>query len=186
VVLSTFPLVALATYFAIIKFVVAWNLRDPDGSPLHVSGFFSSMSRKQRDDTLHGFGDALARSKWGELIADTNGNHSLKHPDGPHIIVGTIGTMGVGVNLQRAHHVVIMEPQLQNTTAEQAIRQIHRIGQQFETVVEILTSEKVDGERVVQNKHALNALFAKMVEQAKNNINVQADDDEESEEDSSV
>jgi hypothetical protein len=182
VILSAFPLVALATYFAVARHIVLEQLRAPDGSRLRVSGFFSSMVRKDRDAAIDGFSDALARNKWGEFAVDANRTHILKYPRGAHIIIGTIGTMGVGVNLQRASHAIIMEPQLQNTTTTQAIKRVHRIGQQFPTTVEILTSKQVEAERVVQDKHALNALFAKMVDEAKKNIDMDDDEDEESDE----
>jgi SNF2 family DNA or RNA helicase len=97
-------------------------------------------------------------------------------------LVFVVNRLGVSVNLQRASHAIIMEPQLQNTTTTQAIKRVHRIGQQFPTTVEILTSKQVEAERVVQDKHALNALFAKMVDEAKKNIDMDDDEDEESDE----
>jgi hypothetical protein len=40
----------------------------------------------------------------------------------------------------------------------------------------------VEAERVVQDKHALNALFIKMVNEVKKNIDVDDDEDKESDE----
>ncbi len=70
--------------------------------------------------------------------------------DGHGILLCQISTGGLGLNLQTASAVILMEPQWKPTAEEQAIGRVHRMGQ-TETVVvhRILARESVD-ERMLE------------------------------------
>ncbi|MGH3182379.1 MAG: helicase-related protein [Streptosporangiaceae bacterium] len=57
---------------------------------------------------------------------------------------------GVGLNLQAASVVILMEPQLKPSTEKQAIDRAHRMGQTLPVVVYRLIAENSIDERVVQ------------------------------------
>jgi hypothetical protein len=166
VVLSCYPLVALATYLAIRYTVETYRLVTPDGVPLRVAGYFGTTSSKEKNRILSGFRETLARNKSGSVMRDKNGNPMLETPNGAHVLVGTIGTLGVGVNLDAAADGIIMESQFQHSKTAQAVKRIHRLGQKYPTTMGILVSETVNCERQVQSKKVLAEQFARIVHDA--------------------
>lgn len=70
--------------------------------------------------------------------------------DGFTALVMQIDVGGVGLNLQAASVVVLMEPQLKPSTEQQAVARAHRMGQTRPVVVyRLIASDSID-ERVVQ------------------------------------
>jgi superfamily II DNA or RNA helicase len=70
--------------------------------------------------------------------------------DGFAALVMQIDVGGVGLNLQAASVVVLMEPQLKPSTEQQAVARAHRMGQTRPVVVyRLIASDSID-ERVVQ------------------------------------
>ena len=53
----------------------------------------------------------------------------FKSKDDPAVLVGSIGTMGVGFTLTNASTMIILNPPWRNTDIQQVIDRIHRIGQ---------------------------------------------------------
>jgi hypothetical protein len=176
--LTAYPLVALSLYFVIRSAIDTHNLRGPDRRQLRVAACLGHMTRKERDRTIGAFNELIKTNNLGEVIRTAQGNLVFDHPDGADVLIGTLGTLGLGVNLQRADYMIILEPQLQHSATSQAIKRVHRIGQQRRTTVEILTSDTVQAERVVHDKRLLREAFSGLVQNAKASL-----DDAESEED---
>jgi hypothetical protein len=177
VVLTAYPLVALATYIIIRRHIKSLDLRRPDGEPLRADYVLGHSTRKERDRILGGFNELLRRNNAGDFVCDARGTPQLDQPNGADIIISTIGVLGLGVNLQRSAYEIIMEPQLQHSATAQAVKRVHRLGQQHPTTVEILTSQMVQAERVVQDRRLLRERFAAMVQEAKVNLDELATDD---------
>jgi len=70
--------------------------------------------------------------------------------DGFAALVMQIDIGGVGLNLQAASVVILMEPQLKPSTEQQAVARAHRMGQTRPVVVYRLIAEDSIDERVVQ------------------------------------
>jgi hypothetical protein len=177
VVLTAYPLVALATYIIIRRHIKSLDLRRPDGEPLRADYVLGHSTRKERDRILGGFNELLRRNNAGDFVCDARGTPQLDQPNGADIIISTIGVLGLGVNLQRSAYEIIMEPQLQHSATAQAVKRVHRLGQQHPTTVEILTSQMVQAERVVQDRRLLRERFAAMVQEAKVNLDELATDE---------
>lgn len=74
-----------------------------------------------------------------EVIATFTSTH------GPAVMISQILAGGVGINLQAASSVILLEPQLKPTTEWQAIKRVHRMGQSRKVVVHrLLARETVD------------------------------------------
>jgi superfamily II DNA or RNA helicase len=92
-------------------------------------------------------GDRAAGTITGSVRADVREkiceefNTSLR----PKVLLGQIGAMGTGLNLQAASVVVLCEPQVKPTLEAQAIKRAHRMGQvENVSVHRLLTTESVD------------------------------------------
>jgi len=70
--------------------------------------------------------------------------------DGHGILIGQITAAGVGLNLQAASVVVLMEPQWKPSTEEQAIARAHRMGQTERVVVHRLLARDSVDERIME------------------------------------
>jgi SNF2 family DNA or RNA helicase len=55
-------------------------------------------------------------------------NHKRDN-DNKWIMLGTVATVGLGLNLQRAHYVILYEPCGNRTTVEQLVKRVCRRGQ---------------------------------------------------------
>jgi len=62
----------------------------------------------------------------------------LNNLDTIHILVGTVGTLGVGVNLHRANRMIVTETLYRKGEMQQLIKRTHRIRQEDNVIVEIL------------------------------------------------
>lgn len=71
------------------------SLTTPQGTKLRVAAYFSNMDRKMREDILDGFQEIPQRTEIGTVKQHVNGEPVLKNKKGAHIIVGTIGVLGV-------------------------------------------------------------------------------------------
>lgn len=61
------------------------------------------------------------------------------------ILLATIGSGGVGLNLTAASHVYVMEPQYNPAAVAQAIDRVHRLGQTREvTTVQFIMKESIE------------------------------------------
>jgi SNF2 family DNA or RNA helicase len=74
----------------------------------------------------------------------------FEEADGFAVLVMQVDTGAVGLNLQAASVVILMEPQLKPSTEQQAIARAHRMGQTRPVVVYRLIAEDSIDERVVQ------------------------------------
>jgi SNF2 family DNA or RNA helicase len=95
------------------------------------------------DQTLMYHGD-VPLSKRTEVI------RQFQEADGFAALALQIDAGGVGLNLQAASVVILMEPQLKPSTEKQAIDRAHRMGQTLPVVVYRLIAENSIDERVVQ------------------------------------
>ena len=128
----------------------------------------------------------MKRNNIGDFLTDAQGTPLLDQANGTDVMIGTVGILGLGVNLQRSAYEILMEPQLQHSTTYQAVKRVHRIGQQHPTVVEVLISNTVQAERVVQDRRLLIERFSKMVLEAKVNLGISLDAESESSEDEGI
>jgi SNF2 family DNA or RNA helicase len=74
----------------------------------------------------------------------------FQEADGFAALVMQIDVGGVGLNLQAASVVILMEPQLKPSTEQQAIARAHRMGQTRPAVVSRLIAADTIDDRVVQ------------------------------------
>ncbi|MEQ9498778.1 MAG: DEAD/DEAH box helicase [Deltaproteobacteria bacterium] len=75
---------------------------------------------------------------------------SFERASGPAVLLAQITAGGVGLNLQAASVVILMEPQFKPSTEQQAIARAHRMGQTERVYVHrLLAAESVD-ERMVE------------------------------------
>lgn len=65
-------------------------------------------------------------------------------------MIAQIEAGGVGINLQSASSVIIMEPQLKPTTEWQAIKRVHRMGQSRRVIVHRLLARNTVDERIYE------------------------------------
>ena len=75
------------------------------------------------------------------------------------VMLGQIGAAGVGINLQSASAVIIIEPQLKPTTEWQAIKRVHRMGQSSRVVVHRLLARDTVDERIQEILAKKTAVF---------------------------
>jgi SNF2 family DNA or RNA helicase len=68
----------------------------------------------------------------------------------PRVLVGQIDAGGIGVNLQAAQVVIIMEPQLKPSTEWHAIARAHRMGQSKTVTVHRMMVRQTIEERIVE------------------------------------
>jgi SNF2 family DNA or RNA helicase len=66
------------------------------------------------------------------------------------VLVSQIDAGGIGINLQSAQVVILMEPQFKPSTEWQAIARVHRMGQSRTVLVHRLLARKTIDERLVQ------------------------------------
>ena len=66
------------------------------------------------------------------------------------VLVSQIDAGGIGINLQAAQVVILMEPQFKPSTEWQAIARVHRMGQSRTVLVHRLLAKKTIEERLVQ------------------------------------
>jgi SNF2 family DNA or RNA helicase len=66
------------------------------------------------------------------------------------VLVSQIDAGGIGINLQAAQVVILMEPQFKPSTEWQAIARVHRMGQSRTVLVHRLLAKKTVEERLVQ------------------------------------
>jgi len=94
---------------------------------------------------------------------------------GPAVLLGQITAAGVGLNLQAASVVVLVEPQWKPSTEEQAIARAHRMGQTERVLVHRLLAresvderlvELVEGKRELFERYARGSLLAATTEEA--------------------
>jgi hypothetical protein len=103
-----------------------------------------------------------------EVMLDTTGKPmgSAKRDFSPTILVGTIGLLGTGTNLQRAQTLFITEPQFTSTLTSQAEGRVHRFGQTGPVNVYNLTSDTIQSERDTTNRVHYRTSLAQLLEQA--------------------
>jgi hypothetical protein len=84
--------------------------------------------------------------------------------ESPTVIVGTIGILGTGINLQRAATLFLTEPQFTSTATSQAEGRCYRLGQ-IETVrVYKLTSNSIKCDRDLTNRIHVRSSLAEMLQ----------------------
>lgn len=66
------------------------------------------------------------------------------------VLISQIDAGGIGINLQSAQVVILMEPQFKPSTEWQAIARVHRMGQSRTVLVHRLLARKTIDERLVQ------------------------------------
>ena len=81
------------------------------------------------------------------------------NPDS-HVLVSQIDAGGVGINLQTAQAVILMEPQFKPSTEWQAIARVHRMGQSRKVLVHRLLARGTIEERLVELIEEKARLFA--------------------------
>jgi superfamily II DNA or RNA helicase len=108
------------------------------------------------EETLLYHGD-VPLSKRTEVI------RQFQDADGFAALALQIDAGGVGLNLQAASVVILMEPQLKPSTEKQAIDRAHRMGQTLPVVVYRLIAENSIDERVVQLSGFKADLFEQLV-----------------------
>lgn len=79
--------------------------------------------------------------------------------NGYAVLLGQIGAAGVGINLQSASAVIIIEPQLKPTTEWQAIKRVHRMGQSSRVIVHRLLARDSVDERIQAILSKKSAIF---------------------------
>jgi hypothetical protein len=118
----------------------------------------SDMSQTERQNTQHAFQEDRKVDASGRLMEDRMFVQS------PTIIVGTIGILGTGINLQRAATLLLTEPQFTSTATSQAEGRCHRFGQ-IETVrVHKLTSSTIKCDRDLTNRIHVRSSLAEMLQ----------------------
>lgn len=85
---------------------------------------------------------------------------------GHALLACQIDSAGVGLNLQAASVVVLLEPQLKPTTEEQAIARAHRLGQTQRVLVHRLLAKDTVDERIVRLLATKRELFAAYAEKS--------------------
>ena len=97
----------------------------------------------------------------GDVDTDTREEimQRFRDHDGHAVLLGQITAAGVGLNLQAASVVVLMEPQWKPSTEEQAIARAHRMGQTERVVVHRLLARDSVDERVVELLEGKQELF---------------------------
>lgn len=96
---------------------------------------------------------------------------------GVDIIVGSIGTLGIGLSLHRADYLVLMEPQWTATAVRQAIMRIHRVAQKFPCQVEILHSPNVRSENIIHVRSELRSFIGSIHKEALKSVEDDKNDD---------
>jgi hypothetical protein len=77
-----------------------------------------------------------------------------------HVLVSQIDAGGVGINLQAAQVVILMEPQFKPSTEWQAMARVHRMGQSRKVLVHRLLAQDTIEERLVELIEDKARLFA--------------------------
>lgn len=149
--------VGTSTKFFYASRVLKTMLDSDDGAILVFSEFkraldlFSTVCKSAHIPTLMLHGELTARQK-------TDVIDSFMKTDCPiRVLLLTIGTGGVGLNLQRASKVIILDPTWDPKKEEQAIGRVYRIGQTKDVkVVRLAYMDAVeDAMRFLQaKKHA--------------------------------
>ena len=78
---------------------------------------YSRMKQKDRTATIEAFTDVMSE------------NGERKHKENYQILIGTTRLIGAGLQLTRASHVVLMEPDFEFFRELQGYARVHRIGQ---------------------------------------------------------
>jgi hypothetical protein len=101
-----------------------------------------------------------------QITGDTSGierqriiDEFSSNPDS-HVLVSQIDAGGVGINLQAAQVVILMEPQFKPSTEWQAIARVHRMGQSHKVLVHRLLAQDTIEERLVELIEEKARLFA--------------------------
>jgi SNF2 family DNA or RNA helicase len=85
----------------------------------------------------------------------------FREHEGHAVLLGQITAAGVGLNLQAASVVVLVEPQWKPSTEEQAIARAHRMGQSERVVVHRLFARDSVDERIKELLEGKQELFAR-------------------------
>lgn len=159
VILSIQPIIAACTYECL-------RLKFPNKD---IRFYHSDLNDKMRAQIEESFQD--------EMALDVTGNvtRSRKHQDSPQILVGTVGLLGTGRNLQRAKTLILTEPQFTSTLTSQAEGRVHRFGQTEKVDIYNLTSDTIRSDRDLTHRIHFRASLAGLLELERR------PDDEESE-----
>ncbi|KPA85275.1 DNA repair protein-like protein [Leptomonas pyrrhocoris] len=98
--------VVFSSFLTYLRYAQHW-LED---SGITCAIYSGSMTMRQKQLLLDKFRDAA-------------------QPDSPRVLLATISSCGVGLNLTCANHCFLMEPSWNPSTEDQALNRIHRIGQ---------------------------------------------------------
>jgi SNF2 family DNA or RNA helicase len=124
------------------------------------------MSQDKKTDMIESFQEIAKTDKVGKPFLK-DGHAVLKHTDQYDILVGTVKTLGVGINLHRATTLYLLEKLLSAADTAQAMKRIHRIGQEFPCRFRTFTSETVEIEKMVASKLAFFQTLSTVVDTAK-------------------
>lgn len=106
-----------------------------------------------------------------KIIDDFQNQH------GWSILVSQIEVGGIGLNLQKASVVIILEPQLKPTTEWQAIKRVHRMGQTMPVTVHRLINMRTVEETLLEKLYDKTELFNEFArESAIKNVSNEAKD----------
>lgn len=133
---------------ALLQYLEQQRQSNTDGELPHKSVVFTYWSNYldllQIDLTAAGYAylrldGSVGQNRRVQIIESFNRDPSIT------ILLATIGVGGVGLNLQVADAVFIMEPQWNPATEEQAVDRVHRLGQKRDvTTVRFLVTDSVE------------------------------------------
>jgi len=79
------------------------------------------------------------------------------------IIVKTIGTIGIGYTLYYGKHITLLKPQHLLIHKKQAIKQAHRLGQDYKVIMNYIVNKDIILEAIFSNKTALHKFIASVI-----------------------
>jgi len=165
VIVSVFPIITLCSALVLMKVVQDEGLKDAFGEPIRIGVLHSKIPMKKRQLIIDGFQENVKLNEVGAPYIDpaTLKLELIMKKDRPTVLVASAGVMGIGLTLHRAHDMIIMEPQFQQSTLLQVMKRSHRIGQTETTKVQILRCDAVEFEKLVWDRTTFRKYFGGMV-----------------------
>ena len=164
VILSASPVTAALMYTCFFEQLKKDGFTLPDGRAPVVGCYYSGFTPRKKDKILQGFQEAEKLDQHANQKSTAGSTTSSKRQsDRADILIGSIMTLGTGVNLHRASQIFIMEPQYSSSQKNQAVKRIHRVNQRYKCTSVILNSKKVRSEQIAAQKEAFASYFSQLV-----------------------